>query len=124
MTDHNVNPSGSSPLHVFGGVGVRKTEEIAISRGADGLLNEPLPEGTNLWEVCINRQAQLHSPIELLLEDLKHEGGLGGARLKALAEVQSILRSVSVGVEPSEMVQVPAWHLVLIMKMAMQRLGE
>ena len=123
MTDRIANPSGSSPLNVFGGVGERKSEESAVSRGADGLPNEPLPKGTNLWEVCINRQAELHSPIEMLLEDLKHEGGLGGARLKALAEVQSILRSVPVGVEPGEMVQIPAWHLTLLTRMVMERLG-
>ena len=123
MREPIANPSGSSPLNVFGGVDVKESEESAVSRGSDGFTNEPLPKGTNLWEVCINRQAELHSPIELLLEDLKHEGGLGGARLKVLAELQSILRSVPVGVDADEMVQVPAWHLTLLTRMVMERLG-
>ena len=47
MTDHNVNPSGSSPLHVFGGVDVKESEESAVSRGTDGFINaEPLSDGT------------------------------------------------------------------------------
>jgi hypothetical protein len=123
MTDHNVNPSGSSPLNVLGGVGVRKSEESAVSRGADGLPNEPLPDGNHLWDFVIGRTAHVHAPIEGLLRELESEGGLGGARLKALAELQSILRAAPAGTEPDSTLQVPAWHLVLIMKMAMERLG-
>lgn len=112
------------PQTPFGGVGIGTVEPASGQGGSvAGFINEPLPDGTNLWDVCISRQAQLHSPIELLLEELKYEGGLGGARLKVLAELQAILRSTPVGVDADEAVQVPAWHLTILTRWVMERLG-
>ncbi len=111
------------PQTPFGGVGIGTVEPASGQGGSvAGFTNEPLPDGTNLWGVCINRQAQLHSPIELLLKDLECEGGLGGARLKALAELQAILRATPVGIEPDESVQIPAWHLTLLVRAMLARL--
>ena len=120
-----INHSTVGPPQTLKGGVSTGTVETASGRGGSvaGLINEALPDGTNLWDVCISRQAQLYSPIELLLEELKHEGGLGGARLKVLAELQAILRSTPVGVDADEAVQVPAWHLILLTRWAMERLG-
>jgi hypothetical protein len=125
MTSEINHSTVDPPQTLNGGVG-KGTVETASGRGGSvaGFINdEPLPDGTNLWDVCISRQAQLHSPIELLLEELKYEGGLGGARLKVLAELQAILRSTPVGVDADEAVQVPAWHLTILTRWAMERLG-
>ena len=46
-----------------------------------------------------------------------------GSRLKALSEVQSILRNTSVGIFGDVPVCVPAGDQVLIVQMAMLRLG-
>lgn len=124
MTEINNSTVGPPQPLSNGGVSTG-TVETASGRGGSvaGFTNEQLPDGTNLWDVCISRQAQLHSPIESLLEELRYEGGLGGARLKVLAEIQAILRSTPVGVDADEAVQIPAWHLTLLTRWCMERLG-
>lgn len=84
---------------------------------------KPLDDGTNLWDPAIGKASDIHCPMESLLEELKYEGGLCGARLKVLAEIQAILRATSADVEPDKMLQIPAWHLLLLTRMAMERLS-
>ncbi len=57
------------------------------------------------------------------LHAIERKGILGAARLKALAEVQAILRNKSIGIDWEDGVTIPAGDLLLIVQMAMQRLG-
>ncbi len=55
---------------------------------------------------------------------LKAEHPLGQLiRLKALSEMQAILRNTSVGLDWEDPISVPAGDLMLVIQMALQRLG-
>lgn len=122
-TDHQVDSVVDPPALWGVGVAAAETAVDVGGTGIDGFTTEPLSDGSHLWDSVIGRACHIHAPIEGLLQELESEGGLCGARLKVLAELQSILRAAPAGIEPDEMLQVPAWHLTLLMRMAMERLG-
>lgn len=101
------------------------TEEAAIREGAPGgfIHDPPLENGRHLWGVCVGRTAHVQCPIEGMLQEFEAEGGLSGGRLKALAELQALLRATPAETQPDAILSVPAWHLVLMLKMAMERLS-
>jgi hypothetical protein len=57
-----------------------------------------------------------------LMQLQDQSGRLAAARLKALAELQAVLRSSSCGVEWGDAISVPVGDLVLVMQLALQRL--
>lgn len=103
-----------TPVHIT------TTEE-----GAPGgfIHDQPLENGRHLWGVCVGRTAHVQCPIEGMLQEFEAEGGLAGGRLKALAELQALLRATPAETQPDTMLSVPAWHLVLLTRMAMERLS-
>lgn len=77
----------------------------------------------NLWSLVLGQDSSIASQICEVLQLLRDQPDhLAGARLKALAEVQVLLRQTSAGTDWEEMVSVPAGDLVLIAQMALQRL--
>lgn len=103
-----------------GGVG-HSAGDAAISRGSDGFS---LPEGTDLWALVVGDDASIASGVAAGLEQLKDQPGrLASARLKALAELQAVLRTHGNGIDWNDPISVPAGDLVLVVQLALQRLG-
>ena len=80
-------------------------------------------DGLNLWSLVLGQQSSVKSEICDVLQLLRDEPDhMAGARLKALAEVQALLRQTPAGTGWEEMVNVPAGDLLLVVQMAMARL--
>lgn len=104
-----------------GGAGQHSAGDTAISRGADGFH---LPDGTDLWSLVVGDDATIASGVAAGLEQLQDQPGrLASARLKALAELQTVLRSHTNGIDWDHPIAVPAGDLVLVLQLALQRLG-
>ena len=80
-------------------------------------------QGMNLWSLVAGHDASIASGVAESITTIQTEGITAAARLKALSELQAVLRSTSVGLDWESPVCVPAGDLVLVLQMAMQRLG-
>ena len=80
-------------------------------------------QGMNLWSLVAGHDASIASGVAESIATIQTDGITAAARLKALSELQAVLRSTSVGLDWESPVCVPAGDLVLVMQMAMQRLG-
>jgi hypothetical protein len=93
------------------------------SHGEVDYCTSPL-EGADLWGLVLGDESSIASGVADGLAQLQDQPGrLAGARLKALAELQAVLRHSSCGVEWDSPIAVPAGDLVLVMQLAMGRLG-
>ena len=80
-------------------------------------------QGMNLWSLVAGHDASIASGEAESISTILTDGITAAARLKALSELQAVLRSTSVGLNWESPVCVPAGDLVLVMQMAIQRLG-
>ena len=80
-------------------------------------------QGMNLWSLVAGHDASIASGEAESIATIQTDGITAAARLKAQSELQAVLRSTSVGLDWESPVCVPAGDLVLVMQMAMQRLG-
>ena len=93
------------------------------SHGEVDDCNSPL-EGADLWGLVLGDESTIASGVADGLDQLQDQPGrLAGARLKALAELQAVLRGSSCGVEWDSPITVPAGDLVLVMQLALGRLS-
>jgi len=109
-----------------GGVEHHSAGDAVIGGGADDFPNpESLvsQDGLNLWSLVLGQQSSVESEICEVMQLLRDEPDhMAGARLKALAEVQALLRQTPAGTRWEATVNVPAGDLLLIVQMAMARL--
>lgn len=102
---------------------------VPISRDNESLAErrrlKVSDDGMNLWSVVAGEQGDIQSVIGGVLSDVYEEGSakVAAANLKALAEIQCILRATPVGADWEDPVVVPAGDLVLLVRMAMRRLS-
>ncbi len=116
---------------IHGGVNGSSTrapvDSTAAGQGAGGFPNEDQEqirqEGMNLWSLAIGLESHVESGVAGGLYEIERKEILGAARLKALSELQCVLRSTGVGIDWEDPISVPAGDLLLIVQMAMQRLG-
>ena len=88
-----------------------------------GVAAESLPDGTTLWDLVVGDEGSIASGVAAGLQQIADQPGrLASARLKALAELQAVLRSHSNGIDWEHSIHVPAGDLVLVLQLAMQRL--
>ena len=109
-----------------GGVEHHSAGDTTTAGGCSGFSNpESLvsQDGLNLWSLVLGQESAVESQISDVLQLLRDEPDhMAGARLKALAEVQALLRQTPAGTGWEEMVNVPAGDLLLVVQMAMARL--
>ena len=105
----------------------RGLDDSAAGGGTSGFPNyspdQIREEGMNLWSLVAGHDSSISSGVAESIATIQNEGITAAARLKALSELQAVLRSTSVGLDWESPVCVPAGDLVLVMQMAMQRLG-
>jgi len=77
----------------------------------------------NLWSLVAGHDSSIASGVAESIATIQNEGITAAARLKALSELQAVLRSTPAGLNWESPICVPAGDLVLVMQMAMQRLG-
>jgi len=77
----------------------------------------------NLWSLASGNEASISSGVANGMSRIQTEGITPAARLKALSELQAVLRSTSVALDGESPICVPAGDLVLVFQMALQRLG-
>ena len=81
-------------------------------------------DGLNLWSLVSGHEVSIGSGVADGLSKIQAEEITAAARLKALSELQAVLRSTSVALDWESPVCVPAGDLVLVFQMALQRLGR
>ena len=112
--------SGDPPSVAAATAGPGANGEAVVSGGATA---ESLPDGTTLWDLVVGDEGSIASGVAAGLQQIAEQPGrLASARLKALAELQAVLRSHSNGIDWEQSIHVPAGDLVLVLQLAMQRL--
>ncbi|QVV66763.1 hypothetical protein [Synechococcus sp. LA31] len=112
--------SGDPPAVAAAAVGPGANGDAAVH---GGVAANSLPEGTDLWALVVGDEGCIASGVAEGLEQLQEQPGrLASARLKALAELQAVLRSQSNGVAWDAPITVPVGDLVLVVQLAMERL--
>ncbi len=86
-------------------------------------LEQIRQEGMNLWSLAIGIESHIASEVAGNLHAIERQGITAGARPKALSEMQAILRNTSVALDWEDPIIVPAGDLMLVVQMALQRLG-
>jgi hypothetical protein len=105
---------GASPV----GPGAHGDEAVYGGVAANSLL-----EGTDLWALVVGDDCSIASGVADGLAQLQEQPGrLASARLKALAELQAVMRNQSNGVAWDAPITVPVGDLVLVVQLAMERL--
>ena len=80
-------------------------------------------DGLNLWSLVSGHEVSIGSGVADGLSKIQAEEITAAAQLKALSELQAVLRSTSAALDWESPVCVPAGDLVLVFQMALQRLG-
>ena len=80
-------------------------------------------QGMNLWSLVAGHEASIRSGVADGLSKIQAEEITAAARLKALRELQAVLKSTSVALDWESPICVPAGDLALVFQMALQRLG-
>jgi len=114
--------SAAPPAH-GGGAASADALPSSYDGGVRTAVSSSLPEGTDLWGLVVGDDASIASGVADGLMQLQEQPGrLAAARLKALAEMQAVLRNSSCGLDWDAPITVPAGDLVLVMQLALQRL--
>jgi hypothetical protein len=118
------NSSVDPPAQANGAMAERAPDDSAT--GGSGFTTytpeQIREEGMNLWSLVAGHDAAISSDVAENINGIELQGITAAARLKALSEIQAVLRSTSVGCDWEDPVCVPAGDLVLVAQMALQRL--
>ena len=115
--------SAAPPAH-GGGAASADASPSSHDGGVGAAVSSSLPEGTDLWGLVVGDDSSIASGVADGLAQLQEQPGrLAAARLKALAELQAVLRHSSCGVEWDAPITVPTGDLVLVLQLALQRLS-
>ena len=122
-----VDPPAPAPAPAPAPGGEAERAPLELAGGGTGFPtytpDQIKEQGMNLWSLVAGHDASIASGEAESIATIQTDGITAAARLKALSKLQTVLRSTSVGLDWKSPVCVPAGDLVLVMQMAMQRLG-